>query len=1133
VSSNTRRGNFVFALKMLVFVRRIKNEGKNQNIKGALSAESPPTQFRTRLFYSQKKSLIKEREMSAPPPPPHSHPPVRAVTLKNVSCLGEELEKEQKEKENGEEEFATKEFISPSTRGDGFRSSVPMTTTTTTNETTNTNDARIANRNAKRTAVKASSSSSKVDDVLLSSTTNETRARLQTLLSDIGDDIFLVEREEEEGGTNNNKNDYGKKEGDDEAQSSFLEVVHSIGEHFLQFSNHAMPKWSVFATHAIKILLKRTDLATELRKEENRKNRRALLTLLLCFTRITSLHKKIKDEVESVSRAHSNKITSSSSSFGAIRKKDIVATDDPSTQKLTLECFKTCENCKTMYEGVKMIQSCVALAIILTLPQLNTNNNINNSSNNSEKNSGSTAEDRNAQKRIHSPGSAAQQGRKNSFTSSRESSASPSLVIITSNNNHRTASGYNRGSSPNRMSPLDSPTSHSRSLLGSSPLGQPQGTRISNEFSRFSNVSAIAQTLAADDIERKDAFDNSSKYSSQSPSRRTNHDASFGHDGAASPTRAGAGSRVGRGVMRNPSRIFYRADMELDDEENYDNPQSNSQSDTPSGSLGAAHGGKQVSPESQRKMTSVCRICEKPVPLSELVAHSACCASSPLSSPRGDKHSRQRSMSPVDYLRTSSLSSSFEEKMRVSELSRFLSGNTSSSDRDDFPNYEGSGNNTDIGNTIPPQSRVSVEDFEVLKLISSGAHGRVFLAKKRATGDIYAIKAIKKRDLVFRNTISRLKEERDALVLAANPFVIKLFYAFSSARHVYFVTEYANGGDLYSLLKQLGSLEESMARKYASEVVLALEYVHSVGVTHRDLKPDNLLISSDGHLKLADFGLSFVGASRDDNIIPKASNEKSPHHRSGSISSDALSSEKKMAVGTPDYLAPEVLLCETDEISQSVDWWSLGIIVFEMLSGVPPFHAPTPADIFDNILAGYDAHNVVVTYPEDISDEAKDIMKSLLHSEPDVRLGSLLLDGADSVKTHPWFTDIDWDNGHSEANFVPNVSNFRDTSYFIKRSSQSSSRTARQSSEESSDSAGANTVDNEYGSSSSPLRSPKGGSTLRERSREHTFESYYSGEEDDVVIDDDVYEEDFGDFNFINLAELARMNLTSEGSGHA
>ena len=149
-----------------------------------------------------------------------------------------------------------------------------------------------------------------------------------------------------------------------------------------------MPKWSVFAAHAIKILLKRTDLATELRKEENRKNRRALLTLLLCFTRITSLHKKLKDEVESASRRNTNNnmeqlsrtssTTSSSSSFGAIKKKDIVAADDPSTQKLTLECYKTCENCKTMYEGVKMIQSCVALAIVLTLPQLNTNNNSNN-----------------------------------------------------------------------------------------------------------------------------------------------------------------------------------------------------------------------------------------------------------------------------------------------------------------------------------------------------------------------------------------------------------------------------------------------------------------------------------------------------------------------------------------------------------------------------------------------------------------------------------------------------------------------------------------------------------------------------------------------------------------------------------
>ena len=193
--------------------------------------------------------------------------------------------------------------------------------------------------------------------------------------------------------------------------------------------------------------------------------------------------------MEQLSRTSST--TSSCVAFCAIKKKDIVAADDPSTQKLTLECYKTCENCKTMYEGVKMIQSCVALAIVLTLPQLNSNNN----SNNSENNSSSAAENRNAQKRSHSPGSAAQQGRKVFFSPSREGSASPSLDI-TANTNHRTANGYIRGSSPNRMSPLDSPTS--RSLLGSSPLGQYQGTRISNEFPRFSNVSTISQTVADD-----------------------------------------------------------------------------------------------------------------------------------------------------------------------------------------------------------------------------------------------------------------------------------------------------------------------------------------------------------------------------------------------------------------------------------------------------------------------------------------------------------------------------------------------------------------------------------------------------------------------------------------------------------
>jgi serine/threonine protein kinase len=1002
----------------------------------------------------------------------------------------------------------------------------------------------------------ATTSSSKkqqnIDEVVLISTTNETRARLEQLIKDIES-------------LNSNK-DTSKEE--EEEEEDFVGIVRSISSSFLQFSIVELPKWSTLCARAIKILLKRTDfnnddnnsnnettrattttttIDIEQMREKHRRNRRALLTLLLSFTRITSLYKKIKDEVKvdgGRSGLISRQSSLSQSSFsvggaGGVRKKDIVGTDDPSTQKLTIECLKTCEKCETILEGVKMIQSCIALALILTSPQLNIgagnyNNNYDNNnmdslhSNNSDGTSRKSPTTRSFSQSAHqfshsrgesSSGSEYEDMEKISSISgsSRENSASPSLRIATNSSSRGTMmSGYTHGSSP-----PDTPTASSRSLLGSSPLGHSQGSRITNENSRFAhNINAISSSADDADIN------------------------TFGHRSRA--VIAAGDGRVGRpgGVVRNPSRIFYRADLDRDDdsEDDYD--------------IEAAAALKKAKQQSSRpKTTSVCRICEKTVQLTELVAHSACCATSPSSSPRTHKqqlyqHGRPRSMSPVDYLHTSSLSSSFDERMRVSELSRSLS-----TEKDDVSNFDGrnykggdininDNNNNNNNNNKAAHPRVSVEDFEVIKLISSGAHGRVFLAKKRATGDIYAIKAIKKRDLVFRNTISRLKEERDALVLAANPFVIKLFYAFSSARHVYFVTEYANGGDLYSLLKQFGYLEEDMARKYASEIVLALEYVHSVGVIHRDLKPENLLISSDGHLKLADFGLSSVGASRCDIVVQhstsenimrnnNSNNDNSRSNSPGSASLEATTIEsRKMAVGTPDYLSPEVLLCDTDEISESVDFWSLGIIIYEMLCGVPPFHADTAADIFDNILAGYEAHNVRYTYPTEVSKEAKEIVQQLLHSEPDVRLGSNLLGGVNSVKTHAWFQEVDWYNGQTEANFVPNVLSIRDTSYFIKRSAQEdSSASPRQCHAESlTSSASAEVVGKsinlalEHGIDTSKAHIPKGERVSA------IFSTYESGEEYDVVVDDLRNEEHFEDFNFINYAELARMNLLNEGS---
>jgi serine/threonine protein kinase len=159
-----------------------------------------------------------------------------------------------------------------------------------------------------------------------------------------------------------------------------------------------------------------------------------------------------------------------------------------------------------------------------------------------------------------------------------------------------------------------------------------------------------------------------------------------------------------------------------------------------------------------------------------------------------------------------------------------------------------------IGKVAP-----SIKDFEILKPISKGAFGSVYLAKKKATGDCYAIKVLKKSDMVAKNQVMNVRSERMILARVDSPFVVKLFYSFQSKDNLYLVMEYLNGGDCSALLKAVGNLDEPWARRYAAEVILALEYLHERGIIHRDLKPDNLLIDCHGHLKLTDFGLSRVG----------------------------------------------------------------------------------------------------------------------------------------------------------------------------------------------------------------------------------------------------------------------------------
>ncbi|XP_073018201.1 probable serine/threonine protein kinase IREH1 [Primulina eburnea] len=329
------------------------------------------------------------------------------------------------------------------------------------------------------------------------------------------------------------------------------------------------------------------------------------------------------------------------------------------------------------------------------------------------------------------------------------------------------------------------------------------------------------------------------------------------------------------------------------------------------------------------------------------------------------------------------------------------------------------------------RDRTSIDDFEIIKPISRGAFGRVFLAKKRTTGDFFAIKVLKKADMIRKNAVESILAERDILISVRNPFVVRFFYSFTCRENLYLVMEYLNGGDLYSLLRNLGCLDEDVARIYIAEVVLALEYLHSLRVVHRDLKPDNLLIAHDGHIKLTDFGLSKVGLinSTDDLSAPAVSGTTSMEEDEPPLSASEHQQErrkKRSAVGTPDYLAPEILLGTGHGFT--ADWWSVGVILFELIVGIPPFNAEHPQKIFDNIL------NRKIPWPrvpDEMSLDAYDLIDGFLTEDPDQRLGA---GGASEVKQHPFFRDINWDTlARQKAAFVPSSDGATDTSYFTSR----------------------------------------------------------------------------------------------------
>ncbi|XP_062892002.1 microtubule-associated serine/threonine-protein kinase 1-like isoform X2 [Mobula hypostoma] len=320
------------------------------------------------------------------------------------------------------------------------------------------------------------------------------------------------------------------------------------------------------------------------------------------------------------------------------------------------------------------------------------------------------------------------------------------------------------------------------------------------------------------------------------------------------------------------------------------------------------------------------------------------------------------------------------------------------------------------GSAGKPTKAPSEEDFDTIKLISNGAYGAVYLVRHRETRQRFAMKKINKQNLILRNQIQQAFVERDILTFAENPFVVSMFCSFETRRHLCMVMEYVEGGDCATLLKNIGALPVDLAQMYFAETVLALEYLHNYGIVHRDLKPDNLLITSMGHIKLTDFGLSKIG------LMSLTTNLYEGH-----IEKDAREFLDKQVCGTPEYIAPEVILRQG--YGKPVDWWAMGIILYEFLVGCVPFFGDTPEELFGQVISDD------IMWPEGdeaLPADAQNLISSLLQPNPLDRLGT---GGTYEVKQHSFFKDLDWNSLlRQKAEFIPHLESEEDTSYFDTRS---------------------------------------------------------------------------------------------------
>ncbi|KAM4567820.1 serine/threonine-protein kinase Sgk2b [Fundulus diaphanus] len=294
-------------------------------------------------------------------------------------------------------------------------------------------------------------------------------------------------------------------------------------------------------------------------------------------------------------------------------------------------------------------------------------------------------------------------------------------------------------------------------------------------------------------------------------------------------------------------------------------------------------------------------------------------------------------------------------------------------------------------------SQVKPSDFDYLKVIGTGSFGKVLLARHRKQGGYYAVKVLDKQMIIRRKEQNHVMVERSVLLKGLkHPFLVGLHFSFQTPKTLYFVLDFVNGGELFYHLQREGSFPEPRAAFYAAEIAAALGYLHSLSIIYRDLKPENILLDSKGHVMLTDFGLCKEGV--------------------------AVGGTTHTFCGTPEYLAPEVLLGKP--YSAAVDWWGLGAVLFEMLSGLPPFYSRSRLEMLENILYS------PLRLPSGLSKGARSLLKGLLERNISKRLGQRR--DVEELKEHRFFASINWDDlvaRKVRPPFVPKVTSPCDVCY--------------------------------------------------------------------------------------------------------